>query len=112
MSVQPGLYNIKLQRRANYELQLQFFDENQAAINLTNWIAKAQIWDKARTVKYADFSVNYLNRATGTIKISLAPSETDDLPCDSYWDLLLINPSGLKEYYLEGSVYASEGYTE
>ena len=27
------------------------------------------------------------------------------------YDVLLTNPSGLKEYYLEGNIFMSEGYT-
>ena len=85
MAISPGIYNISLQRRADYSITLQFKDSNDAAVNLTGWTVAAQAWNQARTSKYADFTVTY--------------------------DVLLTNPSGLKEYYLEGTIYVSEGYT-
>jgi hypothetical protein len=111
MSVQPGQYNITVQRRADYDLQLQFKDSTSAAINLTGWTAYAQVWNVGRTTKYADFAVTYVNRVTGTIKIALTDTQTAVFPDEAYYDVLLENPSTLREYYLEGIVYVSEGYT-
>lgn len=111
MSVQPGQHNISVQRRADYDLQLQFKDSTDAAINLTGWTAYAQVWNAGRTTKYADFTVTYVNRSTGTIKIALTDTQTAAFPDEAYYDVLLENPSTLREYYLEGIVYVSEGYT-
>jgi hypothetical protein len=111
MSVQPGQHNISVQRRADYDLQLQFKDSTNAAINLTGWTAYAQVWDVSRTTKYADFAVTYVNLVTGTIKIALTDTQTAAFPDEAYYDVLLENPSTLREYYLEGIVYVSEGYT-
>jgi hypothetical protein len=111
MSVQPGQHNITVQRRADYDLQLQFKDSNGAGIDLTSWIAYAQVWDEGRTTKYADFAVTYVNRATGQILIALTDTQTAGFPNEAFYDVLLENPSGIRNYYLEGIVYVSEGYT-
>lgn len=111
MAISPGQYNISLQRRADYSIALQFKDSTDAAINLTGWTVAAQVWNEGRTTKYADFTVTYTNRATGTIAIALTDEQTTIFPAEAYYDVLLTNPSGLKEYYLEGIVYVSEGYT-
>lgn len=111
MAVSPGTYNISLQRRADYSIVLQFKDSNDAAINLTGWSAAAQAWNKERTTKYADFTVAYTNRSTGTITISLTAAQTTLFPDEAYYDVLLTNTSSLKEYYLEGMIWVSEGYT-
>jgi len=111
MAVQPGQYNILLQRRADYSLALQFKDSTGAAINLTSWTALAQAWNRERTTKYADFAITYTNRANGQITIVLTDTQTASFPEECYYDVLLENPSGLREYYLEGMIYASEGYT-
>jgi hypothetical protein len=111
MAISPGTYNISLQRRADYGITLQFKDSTDAAINLTGWTVAAQAWNQARTTKYADFTVTYTNRLTGTITIALTDDQTAIFPDEAYYDVLLTNPSGLKEYYLEGIVYVSEGYT-
>jgi hypothetical protein len=111
MAISPGTYNISLQRRADYSITLQFKDSNDAPINLTGWTVAAQVWNQARTTKYADFTVTYTNRVTGTVAIALTDDQTAILPDEAYYDVLLTNPSGLKEYYLEGIIYVSEGYT-
>jgi len=111
MAVSPGTYNITLQRRADYSVTLQFKDSNNAVINLTGWTAAAQVWNQNRTTKYADFTVTYTDRSTGTIEIALSDTDTATFPYEAYYDVLLTNPSGLKEYYLEGIIYVSEGYT-
>lgn len=111
MAISPGTYNISLQRRADYSITLQFKDSTDAAINLTGWTVAAQVWNQDRTTKYADFTVTYTNLVTGTIAITLTDEQTALFPNEAYYDVLLTNPSGLKEYYLEGIVYVSEGYT-
>jgi len=111
MAVSPGTYNISLQRRADYSVTLQFKDSTGAAINLTGWTVAAQAWNQDRTTKYADFTVTYTNRSTGTVAIALTSVQTATLPSEAYYDVLLTNGSGLKEYYLEGIIYVSEGYT-
>jgi hypothetical protein len=111
MAISPGTYNISLQRRADYSVTLQFKDSTNTAINLTGWTVEAQAWNQGRTTKYADFTVTYTDRAAGTVAIALTDEQTALLPNEAYYDVLLTNGSGLKEYYLEGIIYVSEGYT-
>ena len=113
MAITPGTYNMTVQRRADHDIQLVFKDSTNSAINLTGYTVAAQVWDKDRKVKFADWNVTYTNRATGTIDIALTDVQTASFITDSvlYYDVLLTNPSGLKEYYLEGNINVSEGYT-
>ena len=111
MSVAPGTYNISLQRRADYVLALQFKDSTGTAINLTSWTIYAQAWDRARTIKYADFSVTYTSRPNGQVSIALTDTQTTSFPDECFYDVLLESPSGIREYYLEGILYVSEGYS-
>jgi len=111
MAISPGTYNITLQRRADYSIVLQFKDSNDAAIDLTGWTVASQIWNKPRTTKVADFAVAYTDRSTGTVTLSLTPEQTALITGTYYYDVLLTNGSGVKEYYLEGTVVGDEGYT-
>ena len=111
-SVKPGRHNIEIQRRADYSLCLTFKDSTQVPIDLTGWSVYAQIWNKARTVKYVDFSTVYVDRPLGEIKLVLTDVQTALLPDEAFYDVLLENPSGKRDYYLEGNVYVSEGYTQ
>lgn len=112
MSIEPGQYNISVQRRADYDLQLRFKDSAGADLNLTGWTVYAQVWDQNRSTKYADFAVTYTDRATGQVSIALTDTQTAVFPNEVFYDVMLENTSGLRNYYLEGIVYVSEGYTQ
>jgi hypothetical protein len=111
MAIQPGTYNIPLQRRADYSVLLQFKDSNDAAIDLTGYTVYAQAWNKDRSTKYADFSITYTDRSNGQITIALTDTQTATFPDDLRYDVMLENSSGDREYYLEGVIFVSEGYT-
>ena len=111
MSIQPGTYNFELQRRADYSLSLQFKDSNDVAIDLTGYTVYAQAWDASRSTKHADFSVSYTSRTNGEIELTLSHSQTSVFPGELYYDVMLEAPSGKREYYLEGKIFISEGYT-
>jgi len=111
MSVQPGTYNITLQRRADYSLLLQFKDSTDSAIDLTGYTAYAQAWDKGRTTKYADFGIAYTDRSNGQVTISLTDTQTTDFIDELRYDVLLEDGSGNREYYLEGAIFVNQGFT-
>ena len=112
MAITPGTYNMTVQRRSDHSVQLIFKDSSNNAINLTGFTVEAQVWEETRTTKYADWTVTYTNRSTGTIDIALTDTQTATFSPDLLkYDVLLTNPSGLKEYYLEGNIFVSEGYT-
>tara|TARA_A100001201_G_scaffold21694_2_gene24139 strand:- start:201 stop:542 length:342 start_codon:yes stop_codon:yes gene_type:complete len=111
MSVQPGTYNITLQRRADYSLLLQFKDSDDDAIDLTGYTAYAQVWNEGRTTKYADFAIAYTDRSNGQITISLTDTQTTDFIDELRYDVLLEDGSENREYYLEGVIFVSQGYT-
>ena len=113
MAITPGTYNMTVQRRADHSIQLVFKDSSNAAISLIGYTVAAQVWDQPRSNKYADFAVTYTNRSTGTIDIALTDTQTATFtPEVLKYDVALTNPAGLKEYYLEGTIFVSEGYTE
>ncbi len=112
MAISPGTYNMTVQRRSDHSIQLVFKDSSNNAIDLTGFTVAAQVWEETRTTKYADFAVTYTNRSTGTVDIALTDTQTATFSTNVLkYDVLLTNGSGLKEYYLEGNIFVSEGYT-
>ena len=112
MAVIPGKKNFTVQRRADFPLRLTFKDSTGSAINLTGFTVAAMVYDDSRTTKYADFTVAYTNRASGIVDISLSDADTTNFTPDILkYDVLLTDGSGNKEYYLEGTLFISEGYT-
>ena len=112
MAISPGTYNFTLQRRSDHSIPLLFKDSSNNAINLTGFTVAAQVWEETRTTKYADFGVTYTDRAAGSVSITLTDTQTATFtPEVLKYDVLLTNGSGEKEYYLEGTIFVSEGYT-
>lgn len=112
MSVQPRTFNDTIRTGGVYDVDLVFKDSSNKTINLTGWTVASEIWNEGKTVKYATFSVDSTNAATGNIVLSLTATQTNGLPIgEVYYDVLLTNPSGRKEYYLKGKFYIQQGYT-
>jgi hypothetical protein len=111
MSTTPARYDDTIQRRVGYDMFLQFQDSVEKNMDLTGWTVSSEIWDQARTTKYATFSANYTDRGNGKVTLSLTSDQTTALPDKCYYDILLTDPSNKKEYYVEGVFYVSPGYT-
>lgn len=112
MAIIAGTYDFTVQRRSDHTEPFRITDGNDAAVNLTGYTVAAQVWDKERTGKYADFTVAYTNRSNGEFSLSLTHVETLQFtPDELSYDVLLLNPSGKREYYIEGNIFVSEGYT-
>lgn len=111
MAITPATYNLRVQKRADHPLAVTFKDSTGAAMNLTGYTVLAQVWDKCRTAKIGDFTVSVTSAVNGQVSLTLPYSVTAVLPVESRYDVMLIAPNGLREYYLEGIVRSSEGYT-
>ena len=113
MAIIPGIKNFDIVKRSDFPLTLTFKDGNGNTLSLNGYTVAAQVWYVNRKVKFADWTVTYTNRATGTVDIALTDVQTASFIRDSvlYYDVLLTDGAGLKEYYLEGNINVSEGYT-
>lgn len=115
MAINPGLRNFTLQRGADWSEQYLFKstqnDGSEVAMDLTGFTVEAQAWDEEREFKYADFAVVYDDRLNGKFSLNLTDAQTVNFPDEVYYDVLLTNSTGLKEYYIEGKITVSQGYT-
>ena len=109
MAIIPGKKNFTVQRRADFPIKLTFKDSTGTAINLTGYTVAAQVYNEDRSTKFADWAITYTNRANGIIDMSLADTDTANFtPSILFYDVLLTEPSGSKNYYLEGKLFISE----
>lgn len=111
MAVTPASLNLRVQKRADYPLDVTFKDGTGTAINLTGWTVLAQVWNTDRSSKIGDFTVTVTSAVNGQVNLKLPYTVTVNLPTEARYDVMLVSPSGLREYYLEGIVRPSEGYT-
>ena len=112
MAIIPGKKNFTVQRRADFPIKLTFKDSTGTAIGLNGYTVEAQVYDESRSTKYADWTITYTDRANGIIDMNLADTDTANFtPEILFYDVLLTEPGGNKNYYLEGKLFVSEGYT-
>ena len=112
MAINPAQKDFTVQRRADFPLTLTFKDGTGDAINLTGYTVAAEVYDESRSTSYGSFAVTYTNRTGGVIDIKLTDTQTAAFsPNELKYDVLLTEPDGDKFYYLEGTLYISEGYT-
>lgn len=113
MGVTPGSYNIRPQRRADFQLALAFKDADGVAITLAGKTVLAQVWDKARASKLGDFDIDVTDEASGEVTLTLSHTVTSELPAEARYDVMVVeDATDFRSYYLEGIVRPSEGYTE
>ena len=112
MAIAPGTYDMTIQRRSDHSVSVTLKDSGGSAVNLTGYTLASQVWDSSRTTKAADATVSVTSASGGTFTWSVTDTQTTTFTADEYkYDVLLTNGSGLKEYWIEGTIYMSEGYT-
>jgi hypothetical protein len=111
MSIQPAKFNIQLQRRSNFSYLVELLDEADNNIDLTGANIYSQIWDKTRANKFADFTIEYVSRVLGQFRWTLPAASTISLPCECFYDLLVVDSSSRPFYLLEGLAFVSQGYS-
>jgi len=112
MAIAPGTYDMTIQRRSDHSVNFELKDSDSAAVNLTGYTLISQVWNTSRTSKAADASITVTNTTGGLFTWKVTDTQTTTFTGEEYkYDILLTNGSGDKEYWVEGTIYMSEGYT-
>tara|TARA_B100001094_G_scaffold119051_1_gene114782 strand:+ start:13521 stop:13865 length:345 start_codon:yes stop_codon:yes gene_type:complete len=113
MAIEPGTYDMKIQRRSDHSENFEaVVKATNAAINLTGYTLTSQVWDSGRTTKAADATMTITNAAGGLFTWKVTDTQTTTFTANEYkYDILFTNGSGDKEYWIEGTIYMDEGYT-
>lgn len=86
--------------------------------DLTGYNAKAQVWNKDRTVLYHELTISWQNRiiANPSVQWHFSVSMTDAATLtndqQAMWDLMLIQSGGQEIYIERGPVFYDPGYTD
>lgn len=113
---------ILIKQRVEFRRDFRFL-AGTAFADLTGYTAIAEIWNDDRSIKYADFTVTWLNRIiTDTdldgdyhLRISLPEPLTIRTDEDAVWDLRLEPPDLITEtafYPVEGKVTFILSYSD
>jgi hypothetical protein len=106
----PVQKNFVFQRRADLVVRFAFKYQN-TAVNLMGYTAFGSVWNFDRSTKFQDLVMTWIDQPNGILEMKLPFAGTIALPDECPYDILFIAPSGLRQYYVEGILYESEGYT-
>lgn len=106
----PVQKNFIFQRRADLIVRFAFKYQN-AAVNLIGYTPYGSVWNFDRSTKFQDLAMTWISQSTGILEMKLPFAGTIALPEECPYDIMLVSPSGLRQYYIEGILYESQGYT-
>lgn len=109
--IQPGLYDITIQRRGDFDIAFQLKDSEGVGLVLTGSTVQAQLWTAGRREKLFDFSVAITDQNTGKIIISLTEAQTETLPDTCFYDVMVTDTLGKSYYWVRGIATVEMGYT-
>lgn len=110
--ITPADYDITIQRGATFSQQFQLRDGNGDPLNMSGYSLIAQIWTRDKTLKLADFIVDWVDQESAQFNLVLSDELTRELNADGYWDLLVTNPDGSKDYWLRGAATLESGFSQ
>lgn len=110
--VRPANYRLRIPQRATLE-EVVVLKAGNVPLNLTGYTFSSQVWKtEKRREKVIDLTVEILDAEEGKIKISLTRSQTREIKTGGFWDLLVIEPSGAADYWLEGEAVLDLGLSD
>ena len=110
--IQPGQYDITIQRRGDFDISFQLKDSAGDPVVLTGSTIEAQIWSTHRRAKLVDFTVNVTNENLGKFTIALTEVQTETLPDTCVYDIRVTDSLGNSYYWVRGAVTVETGDTE
>jgi len=109
----PVTHNLVLQRRADHSFIVNLKDGNNNNEDLTGKTILSQIWKEDRSTKLADVIITVTSATGGDFTWKVTDIQTTSMIDNIYkYDILKIETNGDREYFIEGTIYMSEGYTE
>ena len=98
-----GIYDIVIDQGADFAVQLDLANDG-TAVNLTNFTGRAQLRPTPTASELAaTFTITFVDRANGRLKLELANATTAGLtPGKYFYDLELISGAGAVTRTLQG----------
>ena len=110
--IDPASYDITIQQNATYSKTFQLKDGDGVALNMTGFTVAAQLWTEGKGSKIADFAFAWVSQTTGKFTITLSAAITAELGQSAYYDILVTNSGGTKDYWVRGAAEVVIGYTK
>lgn len=109
--VAPGSYDITIHQGATFQMQVAYKDPSGVPINMSGYTVEAQLWNRLGTAKLANFASSWTDQASGVFLLSLASNVTSGITEQGQYDVMVTEPSGNKNYLLQGNAFVDLGLT-
>lgn len=105
--------NLLINQGADYDATFTITNEdNGLPLNLAGYTAEAKIKKSYTSSTFSSFTLEFVDRISGIIKISLTDEQTALLVARRYvYDILITSPNGVKTRVIEGIIEVSPGVT-
>jgi hypothetical protein len=112
MKVPVEIVNLSIFKGTDFEQDIQLTDQNGNIINLTDCTVLAKIQKYPGSKLFNVFSIAYLNRAQGLIRILMSHSSTLFLEAGrNYFDIFVVYPTNKIEPVARGTIRVEETST-
>jgi hypothetical protein len=105
--------NLLVEKNCNFSTTITITDEdNGLPLNLTGFTAEAKIKRSFASTVSQSFSLEFVDRVDGVMRLSLTSTQTSSLVAKRYvYDLVITSPLGVKTRVVEGIIEVSPGVT-
>lgn len=111
--IRPINYPISIIRRSTFNVVFRLYEsEGGGIIDWSSNTILAQLWDRSRSTKYLDFTVDISKANIGIIVLRLTADQTINLPTTGVYDVKVIFSDGSEYFFIKGNFVSSEGYTD
>ena len=104
------VHNINVNSGTDYEQEYDMYEVGGKILDLTNYSARAQLRKHRGSATAVSFTVGFVDRTKGKVKLSIPSWQTSRLKPGRYvYDILFTKPAGTQEVVLEGTVNVRAG---
>lgn len=104
------VHNITVNSGTDYEQEYDMYEVGGKIVDLSNYTAMAQLRKHRGSGTSVSFTVGFVNRTAGKIKLSIPSWKTSRIKPGCYvYDILFTKPNGAYEIVLEGNVNVRAG---
>jgi hypothetical protein len=104
--------NYTLDKGTDFETELNLTEDDGSPLNLSGYIGSAKIRKYPTSPKYKPFTITFIDREGGRVKISLDSTQTAGLESGrNYYDMFLTDSIGKVRKVIEGNIIVNESAT-
>jgi hypothetical protein len=104
--------NLTIEQGSDYNIDLTIDNDDGTPLILTGYTAQSKVRKHYGSTSYQDFTIEFVDRLAGEIRLSMGSSITSSLSEGRYvYDIVLTDPNLVKLRVVQGNVLVNPGVT-